>query len=115
MFQNLLIIMGAVLAIIVYELQNTNNQEHQEADNSFTRRESITSELHTNLAYVDRIPDSFNEGYTVRLKDKIKILKDIGIQTSEKFENSEPPNLTDSDVSEDENQTDKHQIYQEQL
>ena len=54
--------MGAVLAIIVYELHNTNIQEHQEVDNSFTRGESITYELHTNLVYVDRTPESFNEG-----------------------------------------------------
>ena len=39
----------------------------------------------------------------------------MATQTSETFGNSEPLSLTESDVSEDENQTDKHQIYQEQL
>ena len=95
--------MGAVLAIIVSELQNTNIQEHQEVDNSFTRSESITSELHTNLVYVDRTPESFNEGcmyveriqkslsedYKVRLRDGIRILieRDIATQTPEAFGN----------------------------
>ena len=113
--------MGAVLAIIVSELQNTNTQEHQEVNISFTRSKSITSELHTSLVYVDRThPESFNEGciyveriredlnedYTVRLRDGVRILieRDIATQTSETFGNSEPPSLTSTDISEDEGQ-----------
>ena len=88
--------MGAVLAIIVSELQNTNTQEHQEVNISFTRSKSITSELHTSLLYVDRThPESFNEGciyverirenlnedYTVRLRDGVRILIERNIAT----------------------------------
>ena len=131
MFQNFLTIMGAVLAIVAYELQNTNIQEHQDVDSSFSRGESTTPKLHTNLVYVDRTPQSFNEGYmyveriqesldedyTVRLRDGVRILieRDIATQTSETFGNSELPSLTESDISEDEDQNEKNQIYQEQL
>ena len=89
LFQNLPTIMGAFLAIVVYELQNTNIKEHQEVDNSFTRGESITPGLYTNLVYVDRTPESFNEDYTVRLRDGISILieRDIATQTPEAFRN----------------------------
>ena len=95
--------MGAVLAIIAYEVQNTNIEEHQDVDSSFLRGESITPELHTNLVYVDRTSESFNEGcmyveriqeslnedYTVRLRDGIRILieRDIATQTPETFGN----------------------------
>ena len=121
--------MGAVLAIIVSELQNTNTQEHQEVNIPFTRSKSITSELHTSLVYVDRThPESFNEGciyveriredlnedYTVRLRDGVRILieREIATQTPEAFGNSpnsqfslwEPPSLTSTDISEDEGQ-----------
>ena len=41
--------MGAILAIVAYELQNTNIQEHQDIVNSFSRGESNTPELNTNL------------------------------------------------------------------
>ena len=121
--------MGAFLAIVAYGVQNTNIQEHQDVDSSSLKDESTIPELHTNLVYVDRTPESFNEGcmyveriqeslnedYTVRLRDGVRILieRDIETQTSETFGNSELPSLTKSDISEDENQTDKHQIYQE--
>ena len=130
--------MGAVLAIIVSELQNTNTQEHQEVNISFTRSKSITSELHTSLVYVDRThPESFNEGciyveriredlnedYTVRLRDGVRILieRDIATQTSETFGNSEPPSLTSTDISEDEGQDNiseeenQDEIYKKQI
>ena len=109
--------MGAVLAIIAYKLQNINIQEHQDVDSSFSRGESTTPKLHTNLVYVHRTPESFNEGYTVRLRDGVRILieRDIATQTSETFGNSELPSLTESDILEDEDQNEKNQIYQEQL
>ena len=109
--------MGAVLAIVAYELQNTNIQEHQDVDSSISRGEFTTPKLHTNLVYVDRTPESFNEGYTVRLRDGVRILieRDIATQTSETFGNSELPSLTESDISEDEDQNEKNQIYQKQL
>ena len=99
--------MGAVLAIIVSELQNTNTQDHQEVNVPCTRSKSITSELHTSLIYVDRThEESYNEGciyverirkeldedYQVRLRDGVRILieREIPTQTTEAFGN--PPN-----------------------
>ena len=99
--------MGAVLAIIVSELQNTNTQDHQEVNVPCTRSKSITSELHTSLIYVDRThEESYNEGciyverirkeldedYQVRFRDGVRILieREIATQTTEAFGN--PPN-----------------------
>ena len=95
--------MGAFLAIVANEVQNTNIQEHQDVDSSSLKDESTTPELHTNLVYVDRTPESFNEGcmyveriqeslnedYTVRLRDRVRILieRDIATQTPETFGN----------------------------
>ena len=138
--------MGAALAIVAYELQNTNIQVHQDVDSSFSRGESTTPELNTNLAfstcsveqglqvesgqepslehsmpsdrYVDKVEeDSELEDYTVRLRDGVRILieQNIGTKTSEILTNSEIPSLTESDLSEDEDQNEKSQIYQEQL
>ena len=134
--------MGAVLAIVAYELQNTNIQEHQDVDSSFSRGESTTPELNTNLTsveqcleikwehepsleytlpndrYIDKVQeDSELEDYTVRLRDGVRILieQNIATQTPEIFVNSEILSLTESDLSEDEDQNEKSQIYQEQL
>ena len=121
--------MGAVLAIIVSELQNTNTQEHQEVNIPIKRSKSITSELHTSLVYVDRTyEESYNEGciyveriredlaedYQVRLRDGVRIIieREIGTQTPKTFENSsnsqfslwEPPSLTSTDISKNEGQ-----------
>ena len=95
--------MGAFLAIVANEVLNTNMQEHQDIDSSSLKDESTTPKLHTNLVYVDRTPESFNEGfmyveriqeslnedYTVRLRDGIRILieRDIATQTPEAFRN----------------------------
>ena len=95
--------MGAFLAIVANEVLNTNMQEHQDIDSSSLKDESIRPELHTNLVYVDRTPESFNGGcmyvegiqeswnedYTVRLRDGIRILieRDIATQTPEAFRN----------------------------
>ena len=95
--------MGTVLAIVAYEVQNTNIQEHQDVDSSSLKDESTIPELHTNLVCMDRTPESFNEGcmyveriqeslnedYTVRLRDGIRILieRDIATQTPEAFRN----------------------------
>ena len=106
--------MGAVLAIIVSELQNTHTQDHQEVVTTrggnvpCTRSKSITPELHTSLVYVDRThEDSYNEGciyverirkeldedYQVRFRDGVRILieREIATQTTETFGN--PPNV----------------------
>ena len=86
--------MGAFLAIVANEVLNTNMQEHQDIDSSSLKDESTTPELHTNLVYVDRTPESFNEGcryveriqeslnedYTVRLRDGIRILIERDMQ-----------------------------------
>ena len=48
-FQNFFSSMGSILAIVAYELQTTNIQEHQDIVNSFSRGESNTLELNTNL------------------------------------------------------------------
>ena len=103
--------MGAVLAIIISELQNTNTQEQQEVVTTrggnipCTRSKSITPELHTSLVYVDRTyEESYNEGciyveriredlaedYQVRLRDGVRILieREIATQTPKTFENS---------------------------
>ena len=95
--------MGAFLAIVANEVLNTNMQEHQDIDSSSLKDESTTPKLHTNLVYVDRTPESFNEGcryveriqeslnedYTVRWRDGIRILieRDIATQTPEAFRN----------------------------
>ena len=95
--------MGAFLAIVANEVLNTNMQEHQDIDSSSLKDESIRPELHTNLVYMDRTPESFKEGciyveriqeslnedYTVRLRDGIRILieRDIATQTPEAFRN----------------------------
>ena len=50
-FQNFFISMGAILAIVAYELQNTNIKEHQDIVNSFWMGESNTPELNTNLTF----------------------------------------------------------------
>ena len=102
--------MGAILAIVAYELQNTNIQEHQDIVNSFSRGESNTPELNTNLTlstcsveqcveaeseqetsleytlfndrYVDKVQeDSELEDYTFRLRDGVRILIEINIAT----------------------------------
>ena len=88
MFQNFLTIMGAVLAILAYRLQNINIQEHQDVDSSFSRGESTTPKLHTNLVYVDKTQESLNEDYTVRLRDGVRILieRNVATQTSNTFE-----------------------------
>ena len=103
--------MGAVLAIIISELQNTNTQEHQEVVTTrggnvpCTRSKSITPELHTSLVYVDRTyEESYNEGciyverirkeldedYQVRFRDGVRIIieREIATQTPKTFENS---------------------------
>ena len=41
--------MGAILAIVAYELHTTTMQKHQDSVNSFSRGESSTSEMNTNL------------------------------------------------------------------
>ena len=41
--------MGAILAIVAYELHTTTVQEHQNSVNSFPRGESSTPEMNTNL------------------------------------------------------------------
>ena len=95
--------MGAFLAIIANKVLNTNMQEHQDVDSSSLRDESIRPVLYTNLVYMDRTPESFKEGcmyveriqeslnedYTVRLRDGIRILieRDIATQTPEAFRN----------------------------
>ena len=106
--------MGAVLAIIISELQNTNTQEQQEVVTTrgvrvpCTWSKSITPELHTSLVYVDRTyEESYNEGciyveriredlaedYQVRLRDGVRILieREIATQTPKTFENSSNP------------------------
>ena len=68
--------------------------------------------------YVDKVEEDWElEDYTVRLKDGVRILieRNIGTQTSEILTNSEIPSLTESDISEDEDQSEKNQIYQDQL
>ena len=103
--------MGAVLAIIISELQNTNTQEQQEVVTTrgvrvpCTWSKSITPELHTSLVYVDRTyEESYNEGciyveriredldedYQVRLRDGVRIIieREIATQTPKTFENS---------------------------
>ena len=123
--------MGTFLAIVANEVLNTNMQEHQDIDSSSLKDESIRPELHTNLVYVDKTPESFNEGCmyveriqeslnedsTVRLRDGVRILieRNIATQTPEIFVNSEIPSLTESDLSEDKDQNEKSQIYQKQL
>ena len=41
--------MGAILAIVAYELHTTTMQEHQDSVNSFPRGEISTPEINTNL------------------------------------------------------------------
>ena len=70
--------MGAILA---YRLQNISIQEHQDVDCSSSGGESTTPKLHTNLVDVDKTPESFDEDYTVRLRDGVKILIERNIAT----------------------------------
>ena len=96
--------MGAFLAIIANEVLNTNKQRKPKyIDSSSLKDESIRPVLYTNLVYMDRTPESFKEGcmyveriqeslnedYTVRLRDGIRILieRDIATQTPEAFRN----------------------------
>ena len=90
MFQNFLIIMGAILA---YRLQKISIQEHQDVDCSSSGGESTTPKLHTNTVDVDKTPESFDEDYTVRLRDGVRILieRNVATQTSNTFKNSGLP------------------------
>ena len=134
--------MGAVLAIIISELQSTNTQKCQKVNIPFTKSESITPELHTSLGYVDRThEESYNEeciyieknrkdlgkNYQVRLRDEVRILieREIATQTPEAFDNSpnsqlsfrKPPSLTSTDISEDEilEEENLDEIYKRQV
>ena len=89
--------MGAVLAIVAYKLQNINIQEHQDVDFSSPRGESITPKLHTNLIDVDRTPENFDEDYTVRLRDGVKILIERNIANIP-LRNLDFQSLTESDI-----------------
>ena len=90
MFQNFLIILGAILA---YRLQNISIQEHQDVDCSSSGGESTTPKLHTNIVDVDRTLESFDEDYTVRLRDGVRILieRNVATQTSNTFKNLRLP------------------------
>ena len=61
--------------------------------------------------------DSELEDYTVRLRDGVQILieRNIATQTHEIFGKSEIPSLTESDLSDNEDQDDKNQIYKKQI
>ena len=48
-FENFFTSMGAILAIVAYELHTITMQEHQDSVNSFSRGESNTPEMNTNL------------------------------------------------------------------
>ena len=102
--------MGAILAIVAYELHTTTMQEHQDSVNSFSRGESNTPEMNTNLIpstcpveqcvevepeketnfeytlpndrYVDKLQDDSElEDYTVRLRDGVRIIIERNITT----------------------------------
>ena len=143
--------MGAILAIVAYELHTTTMQEHQDSVNSFPEGESSTPEMNTNLIpstchveqcveiepeketnfeytlptdthvmknSVDELQDDSElEDYTVRLTDGVRILieRNVTTQTPDILVNPDIPNLTDSDLSEDEDTNEESKIYQEQI
>ena len=78
MFQDFLIIMGAILT---YRLPNISSQEHQDVDCSSSGGESITPKLHTNTVRVDKTLGCFEEDYIVRLRDEVTIIIERNVAT----------------------------------
>lgn len=134
--------MGAILAIVAYELHTTTVQGHQDSVNSSPKGESNTPEMNANSIpwtspiephvgfcstlhnefedhSIDRLQDKVTElkDYSVRLRDGVKIIieRNIKTQTPDIFLKSKVPSLTEGDLSEDENMDKKRKIYQEQI
>ena len=80
-------------AILTYRLPNISFQEHQDVDFSSSGGESTTPKLHTNTVDLNKTLGCFDEDYTVRLRDGVRILieRNVATQTSNTFKNSGLP------------------------